>query len=138
MASILSVMSAPAARAQDPCADSTVTTIELDDGAASATINVRKGCSDGLSRFDGVVRDISCDGREAKLWLRFFNPDAGINSNGNPYAWDYRGEEPTAGNGCGTESTFSYSSTNPYPNMYAVAYADGLSSFESDGDEAWF
>jgi hypothetical protein len=33
-------------------------TIELNDGSAAATIHVSKGCSDGRSYVDGVVRDI--------------------------------------------------------------------------------
>jgi hypothetical protein len=133
----LSVVSAPAAQAQGyTCNEYGANTIELNDGSASATIYVSKNCSDGLSRFDGVVRDIECDGRAAYLQLDFSNPDAAINSQGG--SWVYRSETVSASNGCGTEATFAFSSTNPQPGMYAVVYADGWTSFESDGHSAWF
>jgi hypothetical protein len=133
----LSVVSAPAAQAQGyTCSEYGADTIELNDGSASATIYVSKDCSDGLSRFDGVVRDIECDGRAAYLWLEFSNPDAAINSQGG--SWAYRSEKVTAPNGCGTEATFAFSSTNPHPGMFAEVFADGMTSFESDGDSRWF
>lgn len=136
-AAALLVVAAPAAQAQSyTCPEYTARTIELDDGAVSATINVVKDCSDGRSRFDGVVRDIKCDGRSAYLWLDFANPDAWINQWGG--ATPYRSENPSATNGCGTQATFSYSSTNPRPIMRAEVYADSWGSAESDGDEAWF
>lgn len=133
----LSFVTAPAAQAQEyTCNEYGADTIELNDGSASATIYVSKGCSDGLSRFDGVVRDIECDGRAAYLWLQFSNPDAAINSQGGRVP--YREEQVSATNGCGTEATFAFSSTNPYPNMFAEVYADGWTSFESDSDSAYF
>ena len=133
----LLVVTAPAAQAQEyTCPNHTARVIELNDGAVSATINVVKDCSDGLSRFDGVVRDISCDGRSAYLWLDFANPDAWINQWGG--ARTYRSENPSATNGCGSQATFSYSSTNPRPIMSAEVYADSWGSAESDGDKEWF
>lgn len=131
------VVTAPAAQAQAfTCPNHTARVIELNDGAVSATINVVKDCSDGLSRFDGVVRDIKCDGRSANLWLDFSNDDAWINQWGG--AVPYRSENPKATNGCGTQASFNYSSTNPSPTMYAEVFADSWGSGESEGDEAWF
>jgi hypothetical protein len=133
----LSFVSAPAAQAQGyTCSEYGANTIELNDGSASATIYVSKDCSDGLSRYDGVVRDIECDGRSAYLWLQFSNPDAAINSQGGVVP--YREEQVSATNGCGTEATFAFSSTNPHPNVLGEVYADGWTSFESPSDSEWF
>lgn len=133
----LTFVAAPSAQAQDyTCSEYGANTIELNDGSASATIYVSKDCSDGLSRFDGVVRDIACDGRAAYLWLQFSNPDAWINGAGGRVP--YREEQVSASNGCGTEATFVFSSTNPHPNMLGEVYADGWTSFESDGHSEWF
>ncbi|HEX6362515.1 MAG TPA: hypothetical protein VFZ93_06160, partial [Albitalea sp.] len=125
----LIVVGAPAARAQSyTCPEYGAQTIELNDGSASATIYVSKDCSDGRSRFSGVVRDIHCDARGARLWMRFFNGD---------HLFPYRAEEPSASNGCGSESTFSYSSTNPSPGMHACVRAQNWGPTESAGDCAW-
>jgi hypothetical protein len=137
-AAAFSVVGAPAAEAQSyTCPTYGANTIELNDGSASATIYVSKDCSDGLSRFDGVVRDINCDGREARLWLRFYNPDAWINQ-GDVIGVDYRDEEPVASNGCGSEATFNFSTTNPYPDVKACVRAQNWGPTESSGDCAWF
>jgi hypothetical protein len=68
--------------------------------------------------------------------MEFSNPDASINQ-GN-ITWPYRVEEPAATNGCGTEATFNFSSTNPHPNIYACVRAQNWGPTESSGDCAWF
>jgi hypothetical protein len=129
MASALSIAYAPAARAQSyTCPEYGARTIELDDGSASATIYVSEDCSDGRSRFDGVVRDINCDARAGYLWMRFYNGDN---------IFPHRAEKPGATNGCHTESTFSFSSTNPNPNIYACVVAQNWGPTESSRDCAW-
>lgn len=131
-ASALTVAYAPDAEAQAPpytCPEYGAQTIELDDGSASATIYVSKDCSDGLSRYDGVVRDINCDGRAAYLEMRFWNGDN---------LFPYRYEDPGATNGCGTEATFAFSSTNPSPRMHACVVAQNWGPTESSRDCADF
>lgn len=97
----------------------------LNDGSASASISFGRNCSDGLSHVSGTVRDISCDGRSARLLLRFFN-------GGNVFP--YRAEEPSATNGCGTSATFSYGSSNASPNIHACVRAYNSGPSQSSGD----
>jgi hypothetical protein len=138
VAATFSIVSAPAAQAQSyTCPEYGAQTFELNDGSASATVYVSEDCSDGLSRYDGTVRDILCDGREARLTLEFSNPDAWINQDGQN-SWPYRTEVPTASNGCGTEATFTFSTTNPNPDVQACVRAGNWGPSESSGDCAWF
>ena len=104
------------AQAQAPpytCPAESGDTIELTDGFASATIYVSRNCSDGRSRFDGVVRDISGDGRAAFLRLDF------LDNNG----FVYRREEPSAINGFGSEASFAFNSGDPSPGMHVCVEA---------------
>lgn len=101
-------------------------TVNLNDGSASATLYVRRNCSDGRSRWSGTVRDIKCDARSAYLQMRFYS---------GPNRFPFRSEEPRAGNGCGTSSTFSYSSTNADPyRVWVCARAWNSGPTQSTGD----
>lgn len=123
---VYSVVNAPAAQAYT-CPQSGASTLHLNDGSASATLYVSRNCSDGRSRWSGVVRDIRCDGRTAYLQLSFYS--------GAPPRFPYRYEQPAAGNGCGTTSTFSYSSTNADPyRVLACARAWNAGPSQSSGD----
>lgn len=123
VATSFSVVNAPAAQAYT-CPRSGATTIQLNDGSAAATIYVSKNCSDGRSRFSGTVRDIKCDGRSAYLWTRFWNGS-------NPIR--YRAETATAGNGCGTSASFSYTTAVRWPELHSCAYAANAGPTQSSG-----
>jgi hypothetical protein len=120
VATAVAVVNAPVAQAQSvTCSDSD--TIELDNGAASATVTARRDCWDGGSWFDIVVRDIDCDDKAAHLELEFYNPDSVVNSLLNVDA--YRSEDVSASAGCGTEAAYTFSSTNPHPDLFACVNA---------------
>lgn len=84
------------------------------------------------------MRDIKCDARSAYLEMWFYNPDNPINPSIDFELVEYRSERPSATNGCGSESTFSYSSTNPNPIIYACAYATNWAPAQSTGDCEYF
>lgn len=102
--------------------------VHLNDGSAEAWVHVQRNCSDGLSHVWGVVKDVNCDGRRAQLNVRFWNGD-------NPVF--YRQEWAEAGNGCWTEASFHWSSTNKSPRVYAVVRAVNGGPTQSRGDSGW-
>jgi hypothetical protein len=101
--------------------------VYLDDGSASATVNVGRYCSDGRAHLYGTIWDDLCDGRRAELMLRFHNGDRPA----------YRFQYPQAGNGCGTSASYSYSSTNDHVDIYACIRALNGGPTQSRGDCSW-
>jgi len=103
--------------------------VDLNDGSSAATVHVGRGCGDGLSHVYGTVSDVNCDNRSARLDIGFYN--------GGRNWWDlYRNERVIDGNGCHTYVTFSYSSTNAWPQIWVKAWAGGGYG-QSSGDESW-
>jgi hypothetical protein len=117
----VAIVNAPAAQAQSVTCSNT-DTIDLDNGAASATVTARRNCWDGASWFDIVVRDIDCDDRAGHLRLEFYNPDSVLNRFLNVDA--YRMEEVDASGGCGSAAAYTFSSTNPNPELFACVNAE--------------
>ncbi|GAB3275942.1 hypothetical protein GCM10027589_01360 [Actinocorallia lasiicapitis] len=88
------------------CSKSTTRTVtHRNGGVAKATITFQAQCSDGKTHWDGVLTDILCDGRAARLTLMSdWTPIPGSPG----FEWG-----TTNGNGCNTSSSFGGSSTNP-------------------------
>ena len=117
IAAALGIVNAPVARAQPSytCPVEGAKTIEINDGAAAATININENCSDGQAHYSGVLRDISCDDRRPYLIVGYMVS--------GPTVWLPREVDFDAPDGCNTEATFAFDIDDPEPFVEACVMA---------------
>jgi hypothetical protein len=103
----------------------------IDDGSGALSITVGRGCDDGQAHVWGWVYDVNCDGRFAQAHIEFYD--------GGTSYWDrYRNEWPSDGNGCGTNTSFSYSTVRTsWPWIHASVWAQNWGPSQSSGAGTW-